>query len=443
MRTTRQHWALNVTIAVTLIALDFPARADDWRAPVTRAMVEDQFVLFEPDYRELKAKRLERLRDLESSLFALQAAGEPMFCSAHMLNETRWLLQSTAQWSRIDKQLWLLGASLQDKDQYFAMNQESHDGSWGICYDEWFKKLDPMIQAINGMAGKDVGPEHTELEFLRPVDTPQELIDYLDRVRLSDIAATGLNRRDELGAVTSVVAEIVFKQHVQDYLARHVKGLDLGPGYADAFRRYIDGWQDPETGYWGPWYEIGGEVRKATDLSTTYHIVAYLKGDVRNWDKIVATTLAIENEEYPYGWRHQGRMTDHNAYDVVRIFQLGWPHMDEGQQAQAARAIAELLDWSLAESLQPDGSFAAPPGFSSSVSDAQYYGVSLLTKAGYCSAKAPFWTDRTWPKAEATCCGIAERLRGFSIQIPAAEAARRRLAEAYPICAAGSGTSGG
>jgi hypothetical protein len=421
-------------IAITLLVAVCPARADDWRPPVTRAMLEEQFVRFEPDYRQLKAKRMERLRQLEGKLFALQAQGEPMFCSAHMLNETRWLLQSTTQWSRIDKQLWLLGASLHDRDQYFAMNQESHDGSWGVCYDEWFKKLDPMIQAINGMAGKGIAPEQTELEFLHPIDTPQELVEYLDRVRVSNIAATGLNRRDELGAVASVVAEIVFKQHVQDYLDRHVKSLDLGQDYADAFRRYVDDWQDPETGYWGPWYEIDGQVRKAADLSFTYHIVAYRKGDVRYWDKIVATTLAIQDEDYPFGWRYQGQLTDHNAYDVVRIFQLGWPHMDETQRAQAARAVTELLHWTLTDSLQPDGSFAAPAGFSSSVSDAQYYGVSLLTKTGYCSTARPFWTELTWPEAKTTCCRIAERLRGFSAQIPAAEAARRRLAEACPGC---------
>ena len=430
-----------VLAAILVTALAQAAHADSWQPPVTRALVEEQFVRYEPDYRALKAKRMERLRGLEEQLFALQVAGEPMFCSAHMLNETRWLLQSTAQWSRIDKQLWLLGVSLQDRDQDFAMNQESHDGSWGVCYDEWFKKLDPMIQAINGMAGKDIGPEHSELEFLQPIDTPPELIDYLDRVRLSDIAATGLNRRDELGAVTSVVAEIVFKQHVQDYLARHVQGLELGPDYAEAFRRYIDDWQDPATGYWGPWYLIDGEVRKSTDLSTTYHIVAYRKGEVARWDRIVATTLALENEEYPYGWRYQGQMTDHNAYDVVRIFQLGWRHMGEAERAQASAAIARLLDWSLTESLQPDGAFAAPAGFSSSVSDAQYYGVSLLTKTGYCSDQPAFWTDRSWPEARSTCCRIAERLRGFSARIPAAEAARRRLAEAYPAC--GTAAQGG
>ena len=123
-------------IAGTMAAATMPAFAETPSIPVTRAMVEAQFVGYEPDHVTLKALRMEKLRAIEQRLFALQAEGEPMVCSAPMLNETRWLLQSTAHRSRIDKQLWLLGASLQDKDQYFAMNQESHDGSWGVCYDE-------------------------------------------------------------------------------------------------------------------------------------------------------------------------------------------------------------------------------------------------------------------------------------------------------------------
>ena len=428
-----------LTVAALLLLGGSPWAAESgWQPPVTRTMVEAQFATFQPDYRQLKADRLAKLRPLEEQLYALQAGGDPMFCSAHMLNELRWLLQSTAQWSRIDKQLWLLKVSLADRDQGFAMSQESHDGSWGVCYDEWFKKLDPMIQAINGMAGRDVAPEHTELDFLHPIDTAPELAEYLEKIRISDVAATGLNRRDELGAVTSVMAEIVFKQYVQDYIARHVTNLDLGPDYARAFRDFIDGWQDPDTGYWGPWYQIAGELKKATDLSFTYHIIAYRQGDVAYWNRIIATTLALEEHEYPFGWRYQGQLTNHNASDVVRILQLGWPHMDAAQRAEAAAAIDRMLQWSLTRSLQPDGSFVTPGGFDSSVSDAQYYGVSLLTKAGFCSIRPAFWTDRTWPEAQSTCCRIAARLAKLDADIPAAEAARRRLAEAYPRCEAGT-----
>lgn len=428
------RWLLAI-IGTVCASIDAQAAAPAWQPPVTRAMVTEQFVLFDPDYVQLKTERQRKLAELERQLFALQAEGEPMFCSAHMINELRWLLQSTTQWSRIDHMLWLVRLSLAEKDQHFAMNQESHDGSWGLCYQEWFKKLDPMIQSFNRMAGKDVPPTYTFLEFLKPIATPADLVGYLERARVSDIAKTGLNRRDELGAVTSVVAEIVHKEHVRDYLARNVQGIELGPDYADAYVRFIDDWQDPETGYWGPWYRIGGEVRKAADLSFTYHIIAYRRGDVARWDKVLATTLAIRDQEYPYGWRYGGKLNNHNAYDVVRILELGWPHMDEGQRHEAADAVEGLLDWSLSpDSLDASGSFVTRTGFDSSVSDAQYYGVSMLTKAGYCNTKPPFWTGRTFPEAKATCCRIAARLGDLGAEVPAAQAARDRLAVAFPVC---------
>lgn len=145
-----------------------------------------------------------------------------MFCSAHILNEVRWLLNSTTQWSRIDKQLWLLRASLPDPDRAFAIDQESHNGSWGVCYVGWLK-----------------------LKLSRPGDR--------------------------------VVV-----------------------------------------------HRIDGEVRKATDLSFTYHVVANRKGEVPHRDRIVDITPALHGQECPYGWQHHGTMTDHNAYDVVRILEYGW-----------------------------------------------------------------------------------------------------------------------
>lgn len=343
-----------LAVFAALVALLWsPVHAEPWRPPVTRAMVDAEFAKFDARHPALKAERAAKLRPLADRLLALQAKGEPLFCSAQMLNELRWLLDATTQWSRIDRQLWLLGVSMEDEDQAFAIGQEAYDGSWGICYDEWFKKLDPMIQAIDAMAGKGVAPEYSQLQFLQPIGSPEQLIAYLNRVRISDIANTGLDRREELGAVSTVVAEIVFKQQVEEYLAKRVQGIELDPGYVEAFRRYTDDWQDPETGFWGPWYMIDGKLLKAADLSFTYHIVAYRRGDVPDWSKIIATLLAIRNEEYPFGWRFHGRMNNHNAYDVIRLMKLGWPHMDAAQQAETAVAIEDLVRTSLRDSSRP------------------------------------------------------------------------------------------
>ena len=99
--------------------------------------------------------------------------------------------------------------------------------------------------------------------------------------------------------------------------------------------------------------------------------------------------------------------------------------MDDAQRGQAAAAIERMLHWSLTQSLQPDGSFTTPGGFDSSVSDAQYYGVSLLTKAGYCSTRPAFWTDRGWPDAKDGAAASPDGCAAHEIRRP------RRRASAW------------
>jgi hypothetical protein len=83
-------------------------------------------------------------------------------------------------------------------------------------------------------------------------------------------------------------------------------------------------------------------VRKSRDLSMTYHIVAYRRGDVQRWDKIFDTTLDIADQEYPYGWLQNGELTNHHAYDVARILKLGWNRVSERHRERARSALARL-----------------------------------------------------------------------------------------------------
>ena len=67
------------------------------------------------------------------------------------------------------------------------------------------------------------------------------------------------------------------------------------------------------------WYKSGGHIYKTTDLSITYHTIAYRNGQVNYWPRIIDTTLRISDDPYPYGWLHDGHFTNHNNYDVARI----------------------------------------------------------------------------------------------------------------------------
>jgi hypothetical protein len=406
---------------------------DGWHPPVTRTMLEREFVRFDQDHRALKLERQARLQPLQRRLLELHGAGQPMHCSTQIENELRWRLTASTEWSRVDRYLWLLQTSLLDTEQDFAIEQVPHDGSWGVCYVEWFKKLDPAIDALNRYAAIELEPSYP-LRFLGPIASPEGLIGQLRELRVSDIAADGRDQRQPLGALMSFAAELVYKPPVRSLVNRRTEDVEIDEAYKAALTRFLDDWQDPATGYWGPWYRIDGELRKAADLSFTYHIVAYRKGEVRLWDKILATTLAIRDEEYPFGWRFRGRDTNHNAYDVVRILKLGWRHLEPDQRARAAVEIDRLLRWSLSETLTPDGRFLPDPDFDGKLSAAYYYGISLLTKTGYCAATPAFWTDQTWPEAAERCCRIAERVMELGSADPTAIAAQQRLEAARPDC---------
>jgi hypothetical protein len=138
-----------------------------------------------------------------------------MQCSAQILNETDWILDSTSDFARADKNLWLLDLSLGAVDQDFALQQLETDGSWGVCYDEWFKKLDPMISALNRFSEANIPPKYAYLAFLKQISKPELLMGYLDSILISDIAATGINFRDELNASTSLVAEVLYKERIR------------------------------------------------------------------------------------------------------------------------------------------------------------------------------------------------------------------------------------
>ena len=261
----RRRLAVPALAAMVLAAGASAGPAPGDQAPdgfVTRALIARQLVRNDPRYAERRDERLGRVTPLAAQLHELQERGRSLPCSAQILNETRWLLKATDNWSAVDRNIFVLRTTLLDPDQGFALDQQPHDGSWGTCYDSWFKKLDPTVNALNHLAAVDLEPSYP-LRFLEPIATADDLVAMLDRLRVNDVAATGVDQRDELGAVAAFAAELAFKRPLGDLVRRTTPEMRLDPAYAADLERFLDDWQDPETGYWGAWYRIDGKLLKA------------------------------------------------------------------------------------------------------------------------------------------------------------------------------------
>ncbi len=410
-----------------------PVVADD----EIRTLIEKQFIRYDPDYRINRERYGTRLKALSERMAELEAGGQELHCSKQIFLEAKWLHRYTAHWDDLVDKLDRLEKSFKDQDQTFATRQLPTTGFWGTCYEAHFMRLAATADALSGLFSRGEKPRY-RLRADGPLSTGKKLLVRLQDLLVSDIANTGINNRGELSSLLTSISQGVFKHYMREGLVDQIdfRTDSTLASMSEAFRFFLSGAQDRETGYWGAWYLVDGKVHKTSDLSMTYHIVAYTKGKgLEHWPQLIATTFAIESEPYPYGWRHQGRYNNHNNYDVAKIYKYAWPHMNDDQRAQARSQIASMVEWSLSNTVQPDGSFSHDATFSDSLADEYYFGVSFLDIVGYWKPEGGFWTEgNTFDDASALCCKIRRRIQELGLRGWAADGAERKLEQNCGVC---------
>ena len=108
--------------------------------------------------------------------------------------------------------------------------------------------------------------------------------------------------------------------------------------------------------------------------------------------------------------------------------------MTEFQKEKARHEIQKMLNWSLNESLTPDGAFKTNPEFFSSVAADFYFGVSFLDAIGFWDPSKQFWTDDEFDNASALCCKIKQRLAALGLKAQPAQSAMDRLNGSCAVC---------
>src|SRR5262249_17494310 len=137
--------------------------------------------------------------------------------------------------------------SLAKTDQ--GVPQQDAEGSWGSCSDEPYRKLEPTVDELQ--SSSDDESKLKPLAFLSKLSDPKALQDYLWGLQASDIAATGRNNRDELAAVQSAFAQLIFKDELRALLELPQLGFPITDAIENAFGDFMQQTQHPRTGYWG------------------------------------------------------------------------------------------------------------------------------------------------------------------------------------------------
>lgn len=409
--------SLAAAMAVLVWAVSCPAHAQ----VTVRLLHVDSYA---PD-KTLKRKMNGRFKHewvaLQRQVLERNRKGEDLPCSSQLLKEAKWLMNYTGRAEDMAERLEDVRESLKLDDQSFALEQSAEDGSWGGCHKEWFYRLHGSIDPMKEALVRGERPRHP-FKFLEPVDTPEELTAVFEALLVSDIQGGGTNHRKELNLVLTGLAQMLFLPELAALFPDDFPRDDL----AEALRRFMDErWQDPETGYWGAWYKVDGEIRKTNDLSITFHAVRYRQDDPPRLDKMVNTLFATRRQRYPYGWLDSGTQNNHHAYDVVSLVSRSWPYMDDEQRARSSALLTLMVSRSLALSMDSDGSFHGDAY--DSLAEAYYFGVSFLDEAGLFRPSKRYWTAMEILDADKLRQRIERNLLALNLDAPMSQAALRKL----------------
>jgi hypothetical protein len=372
--------------------------------------------------REMNEEFANAVGALRQRVIERDRRGDDVPCSSQILGETDWLINYTNQKDRVERRIGDLRASLETSAaaQAYAGEQSPEDGSWGACYEEWFLKVDRSVDPLKELVANGQRPKYP-LKFLEAVDTPEKLRARFQRLVTSRVQVDGIDHRKELNLTVTALGQLLFLPELEPVLDPAFPRAQLA---AELIRFMDETWQDPETGYWGAWYEIDGTVVKTEDLSITFHVVRYRGGQVPSLHKIAQTTFEIRERRYPFGWQDRGTQNTHHSYDVVALVRVAWPMMTEFQRARAQAELTIILVRTLRLALNARGEFDATPF--DSLGEAYYFGVSLLDEIGFFRPSRNFWARRNLD-SEPLRQKILARMAEIPSNDPMLAAARRKL----------------
>ena len=192
------------------------------------------------DYKDQRKARNKQISDLQGQIAQLEKPKQPLVCSRQKLTMATWLAHYTDDWQSADKAIAETRTSLalSPEKQAYAAEQDPADGSWGAGYDAHYDggyhRLEPTVDALQlpERNPKTIKP----LAVLSRFNSTPAVIGNLWQLQIADIYATGMNTRDELSAIQTALAQLLFKDQLHDLLVGNDLGFRFPGDLEQAFR---------------------------------------------------------------------------------------------------------------------------------------------------------------------------------------------------------------
>lgn len=209
--------------------------------------------------------------------------------------------------------------------------------------------------------------------------------------------------------LTNIITFVSKMIELREWVNAKVIGYNISDEYVKKYYTFLDDLvQDTDTGYFGAKYKSHGAsstavVYSTDDLSMTFHITKYRKGDVLCVSDIGATTLAIKNQPYPYGWGlyalpdGQTAYDNHNSFDVATLLSFSWHTLNTTSMEAGREGLSSFLTWALGpHSLETNRTALVCGDSQDSYGDCYYFTVGLLDEVGYWNVSKRFWTKENF-----------------------------------------------
>lgn len=178
---------------------------------------QEEFILYNPDYVQMKSDRVARIRTLQTKVREKEAAGYVTICSRQILWEIGVSITHTADFKFIDKRFEDLDSILLHPErEVLGQNQDSLQGNWRGCFIEWFCKLNEFGEEIGKEENKNT-PLKFQPHFLDQVNSPEKLTNYLLSVSVSDISNTGKDNLLEFNLSMSNLMRLILRDRPVGY----------------------------------------------------------------------------------------------------------------------------------------------------------------------------------------------------------------------------------